>query len=436
MSALPSNPSESAFAPAVSPLAVSPLAVSPLAVSPLTRALFAQVQEAPPDAILGLNQACAQDKNPKRQNLGPGVYMDGEGLTKPLPSVLKAETRIIGRDRKEGYLPIDGNPIFNRLSQELVFGKSSSLVKDGLITTVQSPGGTGAVSLAAHLLKRIVPSASALISDPTWPNHRGIFAEVGFPVQAYPYYDEKSRSVRFEELLQFLNSQPQRAIVVLHASCHNPTGYDFSESQWKELCSFFATSSHIPVIDFAYQGFKENLEIDAAPIRLFAEAGIPCLVATSLSKSFSLYSQRVGALHVVTTNKGEADRVLSQLKQIVRAIYSNPPATGASLVAEVLGDSTLRTEWEAELTGMRERIAHMRLDFVAEMKKRGHSFEHVAQQYGMFSYTGLTAPQAEELRKRFSIYLMSTGRVSIPALNKQNLTYICDAIAEVVTSVR
>jgi aromatic-amino-acid transaminase len=400
-------------------------------VSPLTRALFSQVQEAPPDAILGLNQACAKDKNPKRQNLGPGVYMDAEGLTKPLPSVLKAEARLIARERREGYLPIDGNPIFNRAAQELVFGKESAFVRAGHVATVQSPGGTGAVSLAAHLLKRIAPTAHALISDPTWPNHRGIFSEVGFPVQAYPYYDAKSRSVRFDELVQFLKAQPQRSIVVLHASCHNPTGYDFSSAQWSELCKLFAGSSHIPVIDSAYQGFKVGLEEDAAPIRLFAEAGIPCLVATSFSKSFSLYSQRVGALHVVTNSSLETERVLSQLKQIVRAIYSNPPAQGAHLVAEVLSDAALRSEWEQELKTMRERISLMRTDFVAEMKKRGHDFCHVAEQFGMFSYTGLSPAQVEQLMSRYSIYLMSTGRVSIPALNKGNMGYICDAIADV-----
>jgi aromatic-amino-acid transaminase len=362
--------------------------------------------------------------------------MDGEGLTKPLTSVLKAEALLIAKERKEGYLPIDGNPIFNGVVQTLAFGKESTLLRDGLVATVQSPGGTGAVSLAAHLLKRIVPSAQALISDPTWPNHRGIFAEVGFPVQAYPYYDAKTRSVRFDEFVQFLKAQPQRSIVVLHASCHNPTGYDFSFEQWKELCKLFASSSHIPVIDSAYQGFKVGLEEDAAPIRLFAEAGIPCLVATSFSKSFSLYSQRIGALHVVTASKLETERVLSQLKQIVRAIYSNPPAQGAHLVGAVLSDPALRAEWEQELTTMRERIALMRTEFVAEMKKRGHDFSHVADQYGMFSYTGLTAPQVEELMKRYSIYLMSTGRVSIPALNKGNMSYICDAIAEVVSSCR
>jgi aromatic-amino-acid transaminase len=347
-----------------------------------------------------------------------------------LTTVAQAEVLLAAKPKLEGYLPIDGIAAYNKALQELLFSPSSPLLPS--IATVQTPGGTAAVCLAAHLIRRILPKFPAVaIPDPSWPNHRTIFSELGFAVSEYPYYDSASRSVRMQELLSFLKGLPQRTVVVLHACCHNPTGKDFSASEWEILGDFFAQSGHIPLIDFAYQGFKHGLVEDAAPIRRFAEKGIPCLIAVSLSKSFSLYSHRVGALHVVTSGSDEKARVLSQLKQIVRAVYSNPPAYGARLVTEILLDPKLRTSWEAELTGMRERISAMRTQLVKEMLARGYDFSHVTSQFGMFSYTGLSATQVQTLREKFSIYMMSTGRISVPALNPSNMAYICDAIAEV-----
>ena len=402
-------------------------------LSPLVTDLFAHVAEAPPDPILGLAAGFAKDSHEHRQNLGPGIYMDGAGRTRPLTVVQKAESRVLSADRREGYLPIEGTASFNKLVQELVFGADCPLVRAGNIITAQSLGGTGAVCVAAHLAKRFFPECEAAISAPTWPSHRTIFAELGFTVRDYPYYDSARYRVHFDGMMSALQALPKRSIVVLHASCHNPTGCDLSDAQWDELVSFFASSGHLALIDFAYQGFKTSIEHDAAPVRRFALSGIPFMVATSFSKNFSLYSQRVGALHVVCHSPSEATRMLSQIKQTIRAIYSNPPAFGSALVTEVLSDKTLRIEWEREVEEMRSRIISMRAKFVARLRSLGHDFSHVEQQAGMFSYTGLTPAQVERLKSDYGIYLVATGRIAVPALNDSNLEYVCSAIAAVMS---
>lgn len=393
------------------------------------RALFSDVQSAPPDPILGLSVDFKADPTPRKQNLGPGVYMDERGLTPVLEVVQAASERLHGR--AEGYLPIEGLDNFISGATALVLGEDSPALRAGSIAAAQAIGGTGALSLGAHLLRRFFPGINAVISDPSWPNHRGIFGEVGCRIETYPYFDAPTNSVKFDEIMSKLHAVKDRAAVVLHANCHNPTGADFVPSEWNSLADFFENSPHVPVIDLAYQGFKESLALDAGPARLFVERGIPCLIATSMSKNFSLYSQRVGALIVNTGSKQEASSVMTQIRSCIRTLWSNPPSYGASLVGEVLHDAGLRARWETELAAMRMRMQSMRERFVHGMKERGLNFSHVLNQYGMFSYTGLTSAEADQLKKRFGIYIVGTGRISIPALNPGNIDYVCDAVASV-----
>ncbi len=403
-------------------------------LSPVVASLFSSLAELPPDPILGLSSDFAKSTHKDRQNLGPGVYMNEHGVTPVLDAVSHAAHRLLARPHIEGYLPIDGLPNYVQAMQKLTFGENSTILPN--VATVQAPGGTAAICLAAHLVRRILKSPLAVaIPNPTWPNHRGIFSELDFQVLEYPYYDSTRRAVQVEEVLGYLEGLPQRTAIILHACCHNPTGKDFSPEDWRMLGAFFERSSHIPVIDFAYQGFKYGLQEDAAPIREFVARGIPCFIASSLSKSFSLYSQRVGTLHVVTSSPTEAGATLSQIKQIVRAIYSNPPSRGAQLVAEVLTNPDLEELWIRELGVMRQRIASMRSALASGMKQRGFDFEHVVDQFGMFSFTGLTQEQVQFLKSKYSIFLTGNGRISVPALNPSNIEYVCDAFAAAIKAL-
>lgn len=392
---------------------------------------FGGLTELPADPILGLSADFIASKHPQKQNLGPGVYMNETGVTPVLASIREAAGRLEQRPHNEGYLPIDGLSSYVNAVQRLTFGSQSSVLDR--VASVQSPGGTAAVCIAAHLSRRLLDARPLVaIPSPTWPNHRGIFAELGFTVAEYPYYNPVARSVDIDATLTFLSSLPQSSVVVLHACCHNPTGKDFTASDWDRLTKFFSGSSHIPLIDFAYQGFKHGLEEDAAPIRRFIAQGIPSLIAVSLSKSFSLYSQRVGALHVVTRSPAEQRATLSHLKQIVRCIYSNPPSRGAQLVSEVLSDASLEATWRSELESMRTRIAGMRQALADGMKSRGFDFSHVCDQYGMFSFTGISPSAVRTLKDRHAIFMTDNGRISVPALNPSNINYICDSFAEVL----
>ncbi|HJW12983.1 MAG TPA: amino acid aminotransferase, partial [Albitalea sp.] len=318
--------------------------------------------------------------------------------------------------------------------QGLVFGADSPAVKAGRIATVQALGGTGGLKLGADFLKRLNPNAQVLISDPSWENHRALFEAAGFPVATYPYYDAAKRGIDFDAMLAGLRGAASGSIVVLHACCHNPTGYDISLPQWQQVIDAVKSRSLVPFLDMAYQGFGEGIAEDGAVIGLFIASGLDFFVSTSFSKSFSLYGERVGALSVVCESKEESDRVLSQLKRVIRTNYSNPPTHGAQVVATVLTTPALRAMWEEELAGMRVRIKQMRSALQAKLKAAGVSqdMSFITEQKGMFSYSGLNKAQMQRLRSEFGIYGVDSGRICVAALNSKNIDAVVSAMAKVM----
>ena len=400
----------------------------------MTSSIFAAVEMAPRDPILGLNEAFNADARGNKVNLGVGVYCDDNGKIPLLVAVRAAEKTRLEAMPARGYQPIEGPASYNQAVQNLLFGNESPLLKDGRVVTIEALGGTGALKVGADYLRRLLPEAAVYISDPSWENHRALFESAGFRVENYPYYDAATRGVNFAGMQSCLQALPAGSIVVLHACCHNPTGADLSEAQWKEVVGTVRTRGLVAFIDMAYQGFADGIEPDALALKLFADSGLQYFVSSSFSKSFSLYGERVGALSIVTASKEESVRVLSQVKRIVRTNYSNPPTHGGAVVAAVLASPELRKTWEDELAGMRDRIRAMRTGLVEKLKARGVSqdFSFVAQQRGMFSYTGLTSDQVERLKTEFGIYAVSTGRICLAALNTKNLDYVADAIAAVI----
>jgi len=384
---------------------------------------------APADPILGVTEAFVADQNPRKVNLGVGVYTDDNGKIPLLECVRHAESERLKSAPARGYLPIDGLAAYDHAVQELVF---SSQQKN--IVTVQALGGTGGLKIGADFLKQINPAAEVWISEPSWENHRQLFEAAGFKVNSYRYYEPTTHGLDVLGMQQALNAIPAGSIVVLHACCHNPTGVDLDPSQWEKTLQIVQSRGLVPFLDLAYQGFAEGLDADAQPARLFAGAMSPVFLSSSFSKSFSLYGERVGALSVVTGSPEEAKRVLSQLKRIVRTNYSNPPTHGSQIVATVLGNSQLRSLWERELGEMRERIKGMRKAIVEGIHKRvpGSDFSFVLKQRGMFSYSGLTKEQVRTLREEYSIYTIDTGRICVAALTTKNVDYVADAIASVI----
>src|SRR5512139_3369572 len=354
--------------------------------------LFAAVEMAPRDPILGLNEQFNADPNPHKVNLGVGVYFDENGKLPLLKCVAQAERQMMEAPPARGYLPIDGIAAYDKAVQGLVFGADSTAVKEGRIATVQGIGGTGGLKIGADFLKRVSPNAKVLISDPSWENHRALFTNAGFQVDTYPYYDAATKDVNFAGMLAALNAAPAGTIVVLHACCHNPTGYDITPAQWEQVVQAVKARNLVAFLDMAYQGFGEGIKEDGAVIGQFMASGLDFFVSTSFSKSFSLYGERVGALSVVCESRDEAARVLSQLKIVIRTNYSNPPTHGAQVVATVLNTPALRQLWEEELAGMRVRIKEMRTALVEKLKAAGirQDMSFITRQKGMFSYSGLT----------------------------------------------
>jgi aromatic-amino-acid transaminase len=389
---------------------------------------------APRDPILGLTEAFNADPNPRKVNLGVGVYYDDGGKVPLLQCVRRAESMLLAQAAPRAYLPIDGLPAYDRAVRELVFGADCSALKEGRIVTVQTLGGTGGLKVGADLLRRIAPQAGVWISDPTWENHRGLFENAGFTVGAYPYYDDETHGLKFEGMLASLRALPAGSIVLLHACCHNPTGVDLSAKQWKSVLDEVVSRGLTPFLDFAYQGFAEGIDADAAAVRSFARAGIPLLVSSSFSKSLSLYGERVGSLSVVAQSADEAERVLSQLKRLVRTNYSNPPIHGGRVAAAVLTTPELRSLWEQELGRMRERIREMRRQLVSKLRERvpARDFSFIERQRGMFSYSGLSREQVVRLREEFAVYAIESGRICVSALNTKNIDYCADGIARVI----
>ena len=396
--------------------------------------LFTAVEMAPRDPILGLNEQFNADPNPAKVNLGVGVYTDANGKLPLLHCVQAAEKLMADAPKPRGYLPIDGIAAYDNAVKTLVFGAGSEPLQSARVATVQCLGGTGGLKVGADFLKRLNPSAKVLISDPSWENHRALFIEAGFAVQTYPYYDAAGHGVDFRGMLSALNAAPAGTVVVLHACCHNPTGYDITAAQWDEVIAAVKSRNLTPFLDMAYQGFGNGIAEDGAVIGKFVAAGLDFLVSTSFSKSFSLYGERVGALSVLCENKEEAARILSQLKIMIRTNYSNPPTHGATVVASVLNTPALRAQWEEELTEMRQRIKAMRVKLVQGLKAAGvkQDMGFIASQIGMFSYSGLTKDQMVRLRNEFGVYGVDTGRICVAALNDQNIDYVCACIAKVL----
>ncbi|HWV08813.1 MULTISPECIES: amino acid aminotransferase [unclassified Pseudomonas] len=396
--------------------------------------LFSAVEMAPRDPILGLNEAFNADTRSTKVNLGVGVYTNEEGRIPLLRAVAEAENALTAAHAPRGYLPIEGIAAYDKAVQTLLFGTDSPLIGEGRVITTQALGGTGALKIGADFLKRLLPDATVAISDPSWENHRALFESAGFPVRNYRYYDAFSNGVNRGGLLEDLKNLPARSIVVLHACCHNPTGVDLTLEDWKAVLEIVREREHVPFLDIAYQGFGDGIEQDAEAVRLFAQSDLTFFVSSSFSKSFSLYGERVGALSIVTGSSDETARVLSQVKRVIRTNYSNPPTHGASVVAAVLNSPELRAMWEAELGEMRDRIRGMRLAMVEQLAALGakRDFSFVAEQRGMFSYSGLTTEQVERLKSEFGIYAVGTGRICVAALNQRNLPVVTRAIAEVL----
>ncbi len=395
--------------------------------------LFAAVEMAPRDPILGLNEQFNADPNPAKVNLGVGVYYDDNGKLPLLKCVAQAERQMTDAASPRGYLPIDGIAAYDKAVQGLVFGAESAAVKEGRIATVQGVGGTGGLKIGADFLKRVSPNAKVLISDPSWENHRALFTNAGFPVDTYPYYDAAKRGVNFDGMLATLNGAAAGTIVVLHACCHNPTGYDITPAQWDQVVGAVKSRNLVAFLDMAYQGFGEGIKEDGAVIAQFMAAGLDFFVSTSFSKSFSLYGERVGALSVACVSKDEAARVLSQLKIVIRTNYSNPPTHGAQIVATVLNTPALRAIWEEELAGMRVRIKQMRTALLEKLTAAGlkQDMSFITQQKGMFSYSGLNQAQMQRLRGEFGIYGVDSGRICVAALNSKNIDAVVAAIVKV-----
>ena len=392
--------------------------------------VFAHVQQVPGDPILGLTEAYNADSRATKVNLGVGIYYDEQGRIPLLQAVRRIEEQLTAAGRPRGYLPIDGLATYTNATRELVFGKESELVAAGRVATTQTIGGSGALRVGAELLAQTLPHATVAISNPSWENHRAVFTAAGFTVVDYTYFDAASHGLDFDGMLADLARLEPGTTVLLHACCHNPTGADLTEAQWKQVAALLKERQLFPFIDMAYQGFDKGISEDGVAVRIVAEAGIDSfIVANSYSKSFSLYGERVGALSVVGPDAASTKAVQSQVKRIIRTIYSSPSTHGAALVAGVLGSSELRALWEDELGQMRNRIHALRAGLVSKLAELGApEFAFIQQQAGMFSYSGLSREQVDRLRDEFGIYAVGTGRICVAALSQNNLDYVARAV--------
>jgi aromatic-amino-acid transaminase len=400
----------------------------------MSPSLFARVEMAPHDPILGVTEAYMNDPNPNKVNLGVGVYTDDEGKVPVLECVRRAEAQMAASAMPKNYLPIDGLKTYDRAVQEVLFGEDSAVVKAGRVVTVQTLGGTGGLKVGADLLRRVNPTGDVWISDPSWENHRAIFEYAGYRVNVYPYYDPETHGVKIEAMLDAFEKIPQGSVVLLHACCHNPTGVDLKDEQWERVIEVVNRRGLVPFLDIAYQGFADSLDADASAVRRFSSTCPTMVVSSSFSKSLSLYGERVGAFSVVTQNPEEAGRVLSQVKRVIRTNYSSPPTHGSQAVAMVLTTRELRTLWESELGHMRDRIKIMRRQLVDKIRalRADFDFSFVVEQRGMFSYSGLNREQVRRLREEYSIYTIDSGRICVAALSSRNIDYVAKAVANVL----
>jgi aromatic-amino-acid transaminase len=395
---------------------------------------FTDLPTAPDDPILGLSEAFRRDPRPEKVNLGIGVYQNGAGAVPLLDAVRAAEERLVAKATSRSYLPIEGHAAFRDKMEEIVFGKDSSARKDGRVVSAQTIAGSGALRLGADLLAFSNSQATVYLSDPSWANHQAIFERTGLKVAFYPYFDPTTKGLDFTGMLNSLEQIPEGSVVLLHACCHNPSGVDPSPEQWRSIAETLEARRAIAFLDMAYQGFGDGPEEDAFAVRLFAERQIPLFVATSCSKNFGLYAERVGLLSFVAPDTGTANRMLSQWKRLIRGNYSSPPIHGASIVAEVLTDQQLTTSWISQLTEMRTRIREQRNSLATTLSGMGlgQDFSFIVEHRGMFTYSGLSESAVEKLRDRFGIYLVRSGRICVAALNERNVGYVAEAIGSVI----
>jgi aromatic-amino-acid transaminase len=397
--------------------------------------MFRHVEAYPGDPILSLMEAFQADPRADKVNLGIGIFYDDQG-TVPLPAAVQvAQRRLDGRSTEAKlYLPMEGMAAYRTATQNLLFGAESIAAQERRIATIQTVGGSGALKVGADFLRRYFPDSEVWVSSPTWDNHIAIFEGAGFKTNTYPYFDHKTLGVDFGGMLNTIWHLPKGAIVLLHPCCHNPTGADLTEAQWDEVIRVIVERDLIAFFDIAYQGFGAGMEQDAYAIRALAATGQTYLVSNSFSKIFSLYGERVGGLSIVCESADAADRVLGQLKATVRRSYSNPPTTGAALVALVLGDAELKASWLSEVNAMRLRILEMRSQLVGALKQAApdRNFDYLLNQRGMFSYTGLTGTQIDDLRDEFGIYLVRSGRICLSGLTTKNVARVARGIAAVM----
>lgn len=395
---------------------------------------FDTIELLPEDPILGLPIIFNADKHPQKVNLGIGAYADSEGKPYILTTVRDVEKGILSSETSKEYLPIEGDPNFIQGSLDLVFGENNTRITSGAAFAAQAIGGTGALRLGAEFLAQHT-SKVAFISDPSWSNHKAIFQRSGMRVEYYKYYDPLLHRIDFAGLCASIKIMPPASVVVLQASCHNPTGIDLCFDQWKELSDLIKKQKVFPFFDLAYQGFGVDLEDDAKAIRYFAEQGHEMAVANSYSKNFGLYGERIGMLAILTSNPNQARRVGSQIKQIIRGMYSNPPLHGALIVGTILKNEKLKTAWKHELQSLRDRIIEMReaLTFGLQSKSIDHDFTFLRSQKGIFSFSGLNKEQVARLRDERGVYMIQNGRLNVAGINQQNLDYVVESILSVIT---
>ncbi|WP_107884651.1 amino acid aminotransferase [Neisseria elongata] len=395
---------------------------------------FDKIEAAPADPILGLGEAFKAETRSNKVNLGIGVYKDAKGNT-PIPKAVKeAETRLLANENSKNYLTIDGVAAYNAETQKLLFGADSEIIASKRAKTAQSLGGTGALRIAAEFVKRQTGAKNVWISSPTWPNHNAIFKAVGINIRDYRYYDKASHGLDWDGLIADLSQAEAGDVVLLHGCCHNPTGIDPTPEQWETLAKMSAEKGWLPLFDFAYQGFAHGLEEDAYGLRAFAKLNKELLVASSYSKNFGMYNERVGAFTVVAADADTANRAFSQVKTIIRTLYSNPASHGGNTVAMVLQDVELKAQWVAELDEMRARIKEMRQKFVDLLKEKGakQDFDFIVKQNGMFSFSGLTPEQVDRLKDEFAIYAVRSGRINVAGITADNIDYLCESIVKVL----
>jgi aromatic-amino-acid transaminase len=399
---------------------------------------FESLPEPIADPILGVTEAFRRDTSPRKINLGVGVYLDENGKTPILESIQRAAKIWTQTEDSKSYLPIEGAQLFLHGTQELLFGKDAACVNEGRVASLQTVGGSGALRIGATFLKAFFPESRFFASDPTWDNHHMLFGAAGFPLEYYPYFNRTTSSFNAAGMFAALETLPRKAIVLVHGCCHNPTGVDLRREDWGKLIKICAERELVPFIDLAYQGLGDGLVEDAYGVRELSKAGLPFLTAMSFSKSFSIYRERVGALHIVCGSSDQARRVLGHAKRAVRTIYSNPNSWGAQLVAICLTDPELRALWETEVGQIRSRIHNMRRGFhdALSLRVKDHDFSAICSQKGMFSFFGLTPAAVRALREKHHVYAIENGRVCVAALTPSNMEYVADAMADVWSTVR